>query len=130
MPPSSSTPNSAPKPAPKDINAFFTGLPLSVGETAFALREFVHRTVPNSTEQLHAGWKAVSFRQSKHLVCSIVPHTKWVNLQFMQGTTLEDPQRLLEGTGKTVRHVKIRSQADLTSAVAALLIQSVKRPNN
>ena len=38
----------------------------------------------------------------------LMPHKAWVNLGFYQGVTLPDPLRLLEGTGKALRHVKLR----------------------
>ena len=36
----------------------------------------------------------------------------YINLGFYQGAVLADPQRLLEGTGKGLRHAKIRSLAE------------------
>ena len=43
----------------------------------------------------------------------IAVYTKGVNLGFNQGATLADPSGILEGTGKKIRHIKIRSQSDL-----------------
>jgi hypothetical protein len=37
-----------------------------------------------------------------------MPMRGYVNLGFYQGALLVDPKRLLEGTGKGLRHVKIR----------------------
>lgn len=46
-----------------------------------------------------------------------------VNLGFFQGVHLPDPERLLKGTGKTLRHVKLRSVEDTKRpAVRELLI--------
>ncbi|MFN3918642.1 MAG: DUF1801 domain-containing protein, partial [Flavobacteriales bacterium] len=39
----------------------------------------------------------------------IAPHKNWVNLGFFSGTDLYDPENLLEGTGKKMRHIKIKS---------------------
>jgi len=36
-----------------------------------------------------------------------------VNLQLANGALLDDPTGLLEGTGKRVRHVKLRSVDDV-----------------
>lgn len=36
-----------------------------------------------------------------------------VTFAFMRGAALPDPEKLLEGTGKGVRHVKLRSIADV-----------------
>jgi hypothetical protein len=38
---------------------------------------------------------------------SIVLYPRWVNLFFLQGATIRDPKRLLEGTGTTVRHLTL-----------------------
>ena len=47
-------------------------------------------------------------------LCSIALYTRWVNLYFTQGVLLSrsDPNRLLQGSGKTVRHVVLHSVAD------------------
>jgi hypothetical protein len=42
-------------------------------------------------------------------MAALSAHNKWVSLVFMRGIDLEDPDRLLEGTGKNIRHVKLRS---------------------
>lgn len=43
-------------------------------------------------------------------LASLAAHAKWVSLAFLRGTNLEDPEGLLEGTGKKMRHVKLRSR--------------------
>ena len=45
-----------------------------------------------------------------------------VNVGFFRGADLDDPGRLLEGTGKRMRHVKIRPGVDLDSSALAALI--------
>ena len=52
----------------------------------------------------------------------ILPHTKWVNIGFYQGAQLPDPSRRLEGTGATLRHVKVRSAADADNPSVRALI--------
>lgn len=53
----------------------------------------------------------------------ILPHKKWVNLGFYKGVSLPDPVGLLEGTGKKLRHVKIRSIADTRRPEVCELIE-------
>jgi hypothetical protein len=56
----------------------------------------------------------------------IAVHGSHVNLGFYHGTSLADPKRLLEGTGKELRHVKFRDVASTKSApVTALLRQAI-----
>jgi hypothetical protein len=46
------------------------------------------------------------------------------NVGFFQGAELEDPAGLLEGTGKRMRHVKVRPGADLDAAALDALIKA------
>ena len=47
-----------------------------------------------------------------------------VNVGFFFGALLEDPARILEGTGKRGRHVKLRPGCDVNSAAVAELIDA------
>jgi hypothetical protein len=48
--------------------------------------------------------------------------TSHVNVGFFQGASLNDPHRLLEGTGKRMRHVKLRWGAPINDAALNALI--------
>ncbi len=43
---------------------------------------------------------------------AIIPHKAHVNLQLADGVDLPNPDGRIEGTGKRVRHVKVRSVED------------------
>ncbi len=45
--------------------------------------------------------------------CYIAPFKSYMNLGFLRGAELPDPDGLLEGTGKILRHIKIRSIEDV-----------------
>lgn len=45
----------------------------------------------------------------------IMPLREYVNLGFYMGASLPDPFTLLEGTGKALRHIKIRTPAEASS---------------
>ena len=47
-----------------------------------------------------------------------------VSVGFFRGATLEDPNGLLEGAGKFMRHVKLRPDRDIDKAALVELIQS------
>ncbi len=47
-----------------------------------------------------------------------------VNVGFFFGALLEDPARLLEGTGKRGRHVKLRPGREVDSAALARLVEA------
>lgn len=47
-----------------------------------------------------------------------------VNVGFFCGAELADPAGLLEGTGKFMRHVKLRPNSDINAAALTQLIES------
>jgi hypothetical protein len=47
-----------------------------------------------------------------------------VNVGFFQGAALPDPDRLLQGTGKFMRHVKLRPGAPTDAAALTRLIEA------
>jgi hypothetical protein len=49
--------------------------------------------------------------------------TAHVNVGFFRGAELPDPERLLEGTGRFMRHVKIRPEREIDAAAITHLIR-------
>ena len=54
----------------------------------------------------------------------IAPQAKHVNLGFYYGSVLNDPTGLLEGAGKNLRHVKIRSLSEVSSKEIGDLLEA------
>jgi hypothetical protein len=50
--------------------------------------------------------------------------TSHVNVGFFHGAALPDPAHLLEGTGKSMRHVKLRPGVDRNAAALSTLIDA------
>lgn len=46
-------------------------------------------------------------------ICHIAVYSNHVNLGFNFGATLADPKGILEGSGKQIRHISIKTPADL-----------------
>ncbi len=57
-------------------------------------------------------------------IFSIVLYPRWVNLFFLQGAGLPDPQNLLKGTGSRVRHIKIEDASRLDDPAVRALIKA------
>jgi hypothetical protein len=53
--------------------------------------------------------------------------TSHVNVGFFQGATLPDPARLLQGSGKFMRHVKLRPKTSTNAAALNQLIEAAYR---
>ena len=53
---------------------------------------------------------------------ALIPHAGWLNLQLADGGSLPDPEGRIEGTGKRIRHVKLRNaDAAADPAVRAIV---------
>jgi len=50
--------------------------------------------------------------------------TAHVNVGFFHGAALSDPYRLLQGTGKFMRHVKLKPETSLNDAALSRLIEA------
>lgn len=61
------------------------------------------------------------------LVLLVGAFTHHVEVEFWRGTSLPDPHHLLEGTGKHLRHVKLRSTADATAPSRIALVREAVR---
>lgn len=88
----------------------------NVRAIAIELRRLIDELDPDSVEVPRPGDRAASYgvgpKKMSESYAYIMPLKGYVNLGFYHGTSLADPHKLLEGTGKALRHVKIR---DLTT---------------
>jgi hypothetical protein len=53
--------------------------------------------------------------------------TAHVNVGFFHGAALPDPGHLLQGSGKSMRHVKLRPETAINTAALARLIETAYR---
>ena len=103
----------------RPISSFFcfTGLPLAIARRSFRL---MRRCGANVRELMHDGCPVACVADAPFgYVNAFTAH---VNVGFFQGAELPDPSRLLEGTGKRMRHVKLRPGASTDSASLGRLI--------
>jgi len=90
---------------------------------AKAVRTLVKKAVKGVEEYVNP-WKIPSFDSNGPLCCFMVGK-QHVTFAFMRGAALPDPEKLLEGTGKGVRHLKLRSIADVRKpGVKKLVLQA------
>lgn len=105
------------------VDQFLSSYEPEVRELAHGARALVRRLVPDATEKLLLRWKTFAYGRTRKF-CAVSPYKAWVNLQFHSGANLPDPSGLLEGTGKSMRHVKVTAPIDLESQALAELIRS------
>jgi hypothetical protein len=94
-------------------------------------RQRLRARFPRGVEMVFDNYNALVFGigptdQSRDSFISIAGYPKWVTLFFLDGASLDDPDGLLEGDGKQVRGIRLKTAADLDSpAVAALIAQAI-----
>ena len=79
---------------------------------ARALEAVIREALPEVVVQYDPGNGLLAFGRSmrmRDLLFALIPHAGWVNLQLAHGALLPNPDGLIEGTGKKIRHVKVRS---------------------
>jgi hypothetical protein len=104
--------------ASKEIIQFLSNYDESVFDNAMPLREIVHSKLPNIIEQLDLPAKMIAYAYGQKyadLICVIIPSKKGLKLGFNKGSTLPDPTKLLEGTGKISRYIVIKSAEDIAN---------------
>jgi hypothetical protein len=91
-----------------------------------AARALVKKTVAGCEEYVNP-WMIPSFDYHGPL-CGYMAGKNHVTFILVRGAVLADPEKLLEGIGKSVRHVKLRSVADVKRpGVKKLIMEAAKR---
>ncbi len=91
-----------------------------------ALRRFVKHAEPELVESVK--WGNGCWLAGSEPVAYVYADAAWVQFGFLTGSSLTDPGGLLEGTGRYVRHIKVRKTGDIDRpAFGALLRQAASR---
>ena len=84
---------------------------------------------PDSMELIYDAYNAVatgySFtgRPSDSFI-HVAVYARWVNLGFNQGSALDDPAGVLQGSGRWIRHVRISSSEDLNKPIIRAFVRT------
>jgi hypothetical protein len=92
------------------------------------LREIAKKSMPEAYEMIYHGALGYSVSTSPFdRICYIAPQKNYVNLGFFFGAHLDDPQHLLVGEGKRMRHIKVRSREDACNPALEQLLKEAWR---
>ena len=86
--------------------------------------------MPQATEKAYLGWGSIGYAaggKMRDVVVALAPQRTYVNLGFGDGVDLPDPAHRLEGTGKRLRHVKIRTADDVHHPDVRVLLETAAR---
>jgi hypothetical protein len=112
-----------------DIEKLLKGWPDEACDLALTLRDLVLEVGPELAETI--AFHALCYHKPGHPygriggnVCMIGLHDDRVQLAFIHGAGLPDPDKLLQGTGKAKRHIEVRSAKDIHRGALKKLIRA------
>lgn len=93
----------------ESVEEFAQRLGRPLGPIVLAAASSIDKHVPHATQTVKWGWPCWV---GNGLIVSLCVMKRQVNMQFFRGAHLADPDKVLEGTGKDLRHIKLRKAAD------------------
>jgi len=105
-------------PPPKELLQFLEPYDRPIRELALATRSLVLEEMAPCAENMYDAYSAValgygSSERLKDGVVHIAVYAAHVNIGFNHGNELDNKKGLLQGTGRRLRHITIKSVADL-----------------
>ncbi len=109
----------------REVDEYISKLPWQQQEIASAVRKLVLGASPRLEETVK--WGKPWFCCSDETICYIAAQKDYVNFGFARGSELPDPEELLEGTGKGMRHIKLKTMKDVRrKPLTALVKEALK----
>jgi hypothetical protein len=112
----------------KEFDDFLSAYSPDVQKLAKRARKLIFEVTPDVSETVYPAMKVVRYglqgNKMAGLVFGIMPTKAGVSLGFMHGTSLPDPEGLLEGTGKNLRHVKLKKKEDVDNPALKALVEA------
>jgi hypothetical protein len=97
------------------IDGFFAKQPPTLRAVLEALRRLVEEAAPDATASIK--WGMPFYSVGRQMMCALGAHRAHVNLVLAgPPDAFVDPEGLLEGAGKTGRHLKVRAVDELPRA--------------
>jgi hypothetical protein len=112
-------------PSEAQLKRLVDGRPVALRRLYLETHQLVLKTLPDvassvDCDDAQIGYAARQYGYDGWGMAALSPYTKWVSLGFIRGAKLDDPDGLLEGTGASVRHIKLRSLEELAERRAAI----------
>jgi hypothetical protein len=89
------------------------------------LRTFVKRVAPRLKESVK--WGNGCWVMGNVPVAYVYSAPDYVQFGFFRGSGLKDPQRILEGKGRYVRHIKVHKASDIDEDTFRALLRQAAR---
>jgi len=113
----------------RQLAAFIAKFDPTVASLIRASRRTLRRRLPTAIELVYDNYNFLaigycSTERASDCIVSLAAAANGVGLSFYYGATLPDPERILQGSGKQNRFVRLPSAATLTEPAVEALIQA------
>ncbi len=115
----------------KQLAGFIAKYMPEVAAVAQAALAKMRARLPGALELVYDNYNALAIgfgpnERASDAIFSIALYPRWVSLFFLHGAGLSDPQKLLKGSGKVVRHIVLKDATTLDDpGVQALIAQTL-----
>lgn len=117
---------------PAQLKEFLEPYDPAIRQLALRTRALVLDVFAPCCETIYDAYSAVALgygptERMKDLVVHVAVYSGHVNIGFNDGASMPDPERLLEGSGKRIRHIAIRSEAELDRPAVRAYVEKARR---
>jgi len=110
----------------QDVTRFIESTAPQQREIMNSLRRLVNQVAPETVEQMKWGHPVYTLHG---LLCYFSPAQEYVTFGFFNGSRLPDPENILQGNGKKLRHVKIYSKEEIPMKQIEQLLRAAVQLN-
>ena len=116
----------------RQLATFLREYPPAVRKTAETALRTLRAQIPGATEMVYNNFNALVIgfcpgERPSEAIVSIALYPKWVNVFFLDGVALADPDRILKGSGNRVRMIRLDDPAILaTPPVKSLIAAAIE----
>jgi hypothetical protein len=116
----------------RELAGFLSRYSPEIRTLAKAALKKMRARLPGAFELVYDNYNALfvgfgATDRASDAVFSIALYPRWINLFFLQGATLHDPEKLLKGSGKRVRSIILEEPSVLDRpAVRALMKEALR----
>lgn len=115
-----------------ELDGFIAQFSPEIAAQTYAVLKKMRARLPGAVEMVYDNYYALVIgfcpvEQASEVIMSIAVYPRWINLCFFAGDRLPDPQKLLRGSGKIARHIRLEEPETLDKpAVKALMKAAIE----
>ncbi len=114
--------------AGEQLEKFFEKYDAGIVATAKRAKKQLEKLLPGAVELVYDNYNAlvIAFsagERASDIVLSIALYPRWVTLFFLHGAKLKDPKKLLQGSGKQIRGIRLADASTLDDPDVIALIR-------